>query len=72
MTRALAHVGDSYRAPGGVLYSLLDDDAEDEREQPAIATGTGPRIVTEVVRLEELPLGSLGSRRAIVRWSDGT
>ena len=25
-----------------------------------------------MLRLEDLPLGSAGSRRAIVRWSDGT
>jgi hypothetical protein len=31
----------------------------------------GP-IVVEVPRFEELPLGSRGSRRAIVRWSDGS
>jgi hypothetical protein len=29
-------------------------------------------IVEEVLRFEDLPPGSLGSRRAIVRWSDGT
>jgi hypothetical protein len=29
-------------------------------------------IVTEVVRLEDLPPGSRGTRRAIARWSDGT
>ena len=28
--------------------------------------------VVEVPRFEELPLGSRGSRRAVVRWSDGT
>jgi hypothetical protein len=28
--------------------------------------------VTEVVRFEDLPLGPRGSRRAIVRWSDGS
>ena len=28
--------------------------------------------VVEVLRFEDLPLGSLASRRAIVRWSDGT
>ena len=28
--------------------------------------------VAEVLRFEDLPLGSRGSRRAIVRWSDGT
>jgi hypothetical protein len=30
-----------------------------------------PRV-EEVLRFEELPLGSLASRRALVRWSDGT
>ena len=28
--------------------------------------------VTEVVRFEDLPPGSRGTRRAIARWSDGT
>jgi hypothetical protein len=28
--------------------------------------------VEEVLRFEDLPLGSLGSRRAVVRWSDDT
>ena len=28
--------------------------------------------VVEVVRFEDLPLGSLASRRAVVRWSDGS
>ena len=31
----------------------------------------GP-IVEEVLRFEDLPPGSLASRRAIVRWSDGS
>jgi len=29
-------------------------------------------IVTEVLRFEDLPLGSSGTRRAIVRWDDGS
>ncbi len=29
-------------------------------------------IVEEVVRFEDLPVGSAGTRRAVVRWSDGT
>ena len=32
---------------------------------------TTPSVV-EVLRFEDLPLGSRGSRRAVVRWSDGT
>jgi hypothetical protein len=27
--------------------------------------------IVEVLRFEDLPLGSNGSRRAVVRWSDG-
>ena len=29
-------------------------------------------IVEEVLRFEDLPLGSTASRRGVVRWSDGT
>jgi hypothetical protein len=28
--------------------------------------------IVEVLRFEDLPLGSNGSRRAVVRWSDGS
>ncbi len=31
----------------------------------------GNPIVEEVLRFEDLPPGSLATRRAIVRWSDG-
>jgi hypothetical protein len=30
------------------------------------------RVVLEVVSVDPLPLGASGSRRAVVRWSDGT
>ena len=74
MTRALIDVGDSYRAPDGVLYSLLDEPVDDDDQPATIAavSSTTPPIVQEVVRFEDLPLGSVGSRRAIVRWSDGS
>jgi hypothetical protein len=29
-------------------------------------------VVEEVVAFEDLPIGSTGSRRAVVRWSDGS
>jgi hypothetical protein len=29
-------------------------------------------VVEEVLRFEDLPLGSRGTRRALVRWSDGS
>ena len=36
-------------------------------------SGSNPSpIVSEVVRFEDLPPGSRGTRRAIARWSDGT
>ena len=74
MTRALTQVGDSYRAPDGILYSLIDEPADDEEESTTFGAvpAPNPPVVEQVVRFEELPLGSLGSRRAIVRWSDGT
>ena len=35
------------------------------------ASDPSPTII-EVLRFEDLPLGSRGSRRAIARWSDGS
>ena len=29
-------------------------------------------VITEVIAVEQLPIGASGSRRALVRWSDGT
>jgi hypothetical protein len=37
-----------------------------------MSASTPSPIVTEVMRFEDLPPGSRGTRRAIVRWSDGT
>jgi hypothetical protein len=37
-----------------------------------VSASTSSLIVAEVLRFEELPLGSRGSRRAVVRWSDGS
>lgn len=76
MTSSLVSVGDSYRAPDGVLYSLI----EQPRADPLSGEGTlssmsvrpSEPIVEEVLRFENLPLGSAGTRRAVVRWSDGT
>lgn len=76
MTVALVSVGDRYRAPDGVLYSLTEDSAPDppsgEGRLRAMGTRTSEPIVEEVLRFEDLPLGSAGTRRAIVRLSDGT
>jgi hypothetical protein len=36
-----------------------------------VSSGTSEPIVEEVLRFEDLPPGSPGTRRAIARWSDG-
>lgn len=76
LTSALVSVGDEYRAPDGVLYSLIDERtlgplAGEGRLSPVSSRAPEP-IVDQVLRFEDLPLGSAGTRRAIVRWSDGT
>jgi hypothetical protein len=76
MTSALVSAGDEYRAPDGVLYSLIDEPmlgplAGEGRLSPVSSRPPEP-IVDQVLRFEDLPLGSAGTRRAIVRWSDGT
>jgi hypothetical protein len=38
----------------------------------AMGDRTSEPIVEEVLRFEDLPLGSAGTRHAVVRWSDGT
>jgi hypothetical protein len=38
---------------------------------PVTPAETSP-VVVEILRFEDLPLGSRGSRRAVVRWSDGS
>jgi hypothetical protein len=66
MTSALREVGDSYVSPDGRRYELLRGRLSDT--VPSVATP----VVEEVLSFETLPLGSSGSRRAVVRWSDGT
>jgi hypothetical protein len=76
MTSALVNAGDQYRAPDGVLYTLLDEPPRDPRaDAGTLSTMSTPApepTVDEVLRFEDLPLGSAGTRRAIVRWSDGS
>ena len=76
MTSALVNVSDRYRAPDGVLYSLIEQSAPDplsgDGRLSAMVTRTSEPIVEEVLRFEDLPLGSAGTRRAVLRWSDGT
>ena len=61
---------------GGVRYSLSDEEGLDPNPDRgrlgAMAAEDQCPTVVEVLRFEDLPLGSLASRRAIVRWSDGS
>jgi hypothetical protein len=70
MSEALCQVGDTYRAPDGVLYSLIEAEVEDDDTLTAVSPAAP--IVEEVLRFEDLPVDSLGTRRAVVSWSDGT
>lgn len=77
MNEALVDVGDTYLAPDGVRYSLsgegkLDPPADEGRLEHEMSAGEQRPTVVEVLRFEDLPLGSGASRRAVVRWSDGT
>jgi hypothetical protein len=76
MTATLIRVGDTCRAPDGVLYSLIGEPPVGLRADEDRLDGVSPPaqdpIFEEVLRFEDLPLGSHGTRRAVVRWSDGT
>jgi len=76
MTAALRHAGDTYTAPDGIAYTLTDQTQLDlpPREDtlaPMRRPQTAP-VVKEVLRFENLPVGSSATRAAFVRWSDGT
>jgi hypothetical protein len=45
---------------------------EDAGRLDAVNVADTDPTVTQVLRFEDLPLGSAGSRRAVVRWSDGS
>jgi hypothetical protein len=76
MTAALRQAGDTYTAPDGVAYSLinqaqLDLMAGEDTLAPMSPAQPTP-VVAEVLRFQDLPLGSSGTRCAVVRWSGGT
>jgi hypothetical protein len=54
------------------VYSLVDAAALDGGTLSAVSSTGGEPVVEEVLRVEDLSFVSTGSRRAIVRWSDGT
>ena len=69
---ALSEVWDTYRAPDGILYSLIEAPGIEDDDDRLTAVSSAVPVVEEVLRFEDLPVGSLGTRRAVVRWSDGT
>jgi hypothetical protein len=76
MTSALRHAGDTYTAPDGIAYTLtgqaqLDLPARQDT-LAAMSPAKSTPIVEEVLRFEDLPVGSSATRAAVVRWSDGT
>src|SRR6202008_2634976 len=74
MTAALRRPGDAYTAPDGVSYALTDQPAVDPDPPDGRLASREPAkpdpVVEQVLRFEALPVGSPGSRRAVVRWSD--
>lgn len=72
MSAALTQPGDIYRAPDGILYSLIQTPAVDNYgDTLGVVSPTGA-VDEEVLRFENLPRGSSGTRGAVVRWSDGS
>jgi hypothetical protein len=76
MTAALQHAGDTYTAPDRIAYTLthqphLDLAAREDTLAPMVPAKPAP-VVEEVLRFEDLPLGSSATGAAVVRWSDGT
>jgi hypothetical protein len=76
MSVALLAAGDTYTAPDGTAYALveqrqLDPGGTKDTLAPMTEAQTAP-VVDEVVRFEDLPVGSSATRCVVVRWSDGT
>ena len=73
MTEALRQTEDTYTALDGVRYSLIESPARDAGDGGTrTRVSASSPVVEEVLRFEDLPLGSSGSRRAVVRWMDGS
>jgi hypothetical protein len=75
MSAALVAAGDTYTAPDGTAYALeqrqLDPGGPEDTLAPMSEAQPAP-VVDEVVRFEDLPVGSSATRCVVVRWSDGT
>ena len=72
MSEALSEIGDTYRTPDGIQYSLIEAPGVEDDDDTLTAVSSAVPVVEEVLRFEDLPVGSHATRRAVVRWSDGT
>jgi hypothetical protein len=74
MAAALQQIEDTYTAPDSVAHTLTDQAHLDRpASQDTLGTmtrATSAPVVEEVLRFEDLPVGSSAPRAAIVRWSD--
>ena len=68
LTSAIRRVEDDASRDGrhGARHTLTPSAADE------VMSAEASPVVVEVLRFEDLPLGSLASRRAVVRWSDGS
>jgi hypothetical protein len=55
-----------------VSYACTHQPAVDTLGITSMSPSDPSPTIIEVLRFEDLPLGSRGSRRAIARWSDGS
>ena len=68
------------RTPTSSAFNTLDtglshpdsDHSNDAGRLDSVSTSDSGPTITEVLRFEDLPLGSRGTRRAVVGWSDGS
>jgi hypothetical protein len=71
MAAALQKIGDTYTAPDSVAYTLTDQAQIDlparEATLAPMNPAQSPPVVDEVLRFEDLPVGSSATRAAVVR-----
>lgn len=76
MTASLQQIEDTYTALDGIAYTLTNQAQLDLPARADTLASLSPAkaapIVDEVLRFEDLLLGSSDTRSAVVRWSDGS
>lgn len=66
----LSLVSDYVSEANRLLIELSTQKRHDE-DMVDVVTSSEP-VIEEVLRIEDLPIGSMATRRALVGWSDGT